>query len=71
MAIPNPTDSGGFVNNAEPAMPIKLQSLFKEYTDDSFTTPKEAPIWAGNLGPILRAEVGDTLHVHFKNNLPA
>lgn len=48
-----------------------MQSLYKEYTDDTYTTAKEAPIWAGNLGPILRAEVGDTLHVHFKNNLPA
>ncbi|CAM9748815.1 unnamed protein product, partial [Pylaiella littoralis] len=48
-----------------------LKSLYKEYTDDTYTTEIEAPVWAGNLGPIIRAEVGDTIHVHFKNNLPA
>ena len=46
------------------------QSLYKEYTDDTYTTEKEAPEWAGNLGPIIRAEVGDTIMVHFKNMLP-
>eukprot|EP00904_Undaria_pinnatifida_P009398 jgi/Undpi1/5589/HiC_scaffold_2.g00865.m1 len=45
-------------------------SLYKEYTDDTYTTEIEAPEWAGNLGPIIRAEVGDTIMVHFKNMLP-
>ncbi|ADJ27471.1 multicopper oxidase domain-containing protein [Nitrosococcus watsonii] len=38
-----------------------------EYTDDTFTTPKPQPEWLGILGPIIRAEVGDTLKVHFCN----
>jgi manganese oxidase len=45
--------------------------LYREYTDDTFTRlrPRSAE-WehTGILGPILRAEVGDTLHVVFKNN---
>ncbi|CAM9734662.1 unnamed protein product, partial [Laminaria digitata] len=45
-------------------------SLYKQYTDDTYTKEIEAPEWAGNLGPIIRAEVGDTILVHFKNMLP-
>jgi FtsP/CotA-like multicopper oxidase with cupredoxin domain len=39
-----------------------------EYTDGSFQTPKPQPVWLGVLGPILRAEVGDTVIVHFCNH---
>lgn len=48
-----------------------LKSLFREYTDSTFTTLKRRPPeWAhlGLLGPLLRAEVGDTLRVVLKNN---
>jgi FtsP/CotA-like multicopper oxidase with cupredoxin domain len=38
-----------------------------EYTDDTFTTSKPQPAWLGILGPIIRAEVGDTVLVHFLN----
>jgi manganese oxidase len=38
-----------------------------EYTDNSFTTPKPQPAWLGVLGPIIRAEVGDSVIVHFLN----
>jgi len=47
------------------------KALYREYTDDTFTKLKpRAPEWehAGILGPILRAEVGDTIRVVFKNN---
>src|SRR3954451_6018004 len=48
------------------------KSLYQEYTDASFTTvkPKDAR-WAhtGFLGPMIRAEVGDTIKIVFKNNL--
>ena len=50
-----------------------LKSLYREYTDDTFTTLKErAPEWEhlGLLGPVIRAEVGDTIEVVFKNNTP-
>lgn len=47
------------------------KALYREYTDDSFTTLKERPEqWKhiGSLGPVIRAEVGDTIKVVFKNN---
>ena len=45
--------------------------LYREYTDSSFKTLKpRAPEWEhlGFLGPLLRATVGDTLRVVFRNN---
>lgn len=38
------------------------------YEDASYTTPLPQPEWMGILGPQLRAEVGDTIKVHFLNN---
>jgi FtsP/CotA-like multicopper oxidase with cupredoxin domain len=38
-----------------------------EYTDDSFSVRKLQPEWLGVLGPIIRAEVGDTVLIHFFN----
>jgi FtsP/CotA-like multicopper oxidase with cupredoxin domain len=49
---------------------VYLKALYREYTDDSFATLKDRPAaWAhlGTLGPVVRAEVGDTIVVHFKN----
>ncbi|HLJ89805.1 MAG TPA: multicopper oxidase domain-containing protein [Candidatus Angelobacter sp.] len=53
-------------------LPWKAQTRWKktryiEYTDDTFTTKKRQPDWLGILGPIIRAEVGDTVYVHFFN----
>jgi len=50
---------------------VYRKAIYREYTDESFTTLKpRATEWqhAGILGPIVRAEVGDTIHVVFKNN---
>ncbi|KAJ0004534.1 hypothetical protein NQD34_010748 [Periophthalmus magnuspinnatus] len=47
-----------------------IKVLYKEYTDDSFTTKKTQSSGhrhLGILGPVLRAEEGDTLEVVFKN----
>jgi len=47
------------------------KAIYREYTDETFTTLKpRTPEWehAGILGPIIRAEVGDTIRVVFKNN---
>jgi manganese oxidase len=47
------------------------KALYREYTDESFTTLKpRGAEWEhlGMLGPVLRAEVGDTIKVVFKNN---
>lgn len=46
------------------------KARYVEYTDASFTTPKaRPPEWQhlGLLGPVLRANVGDTLKVVLKN----
>jgi multicopper oxidase len=43
------------------------KTRFIEYTDGTFTKRKPQPEWLGILGPIIRAEVGDTLLVHFRN----
>ena len=47
------------------------KGLYREYTDDSFSTPKpRGPEWEhlGLLGPVIHASVGDTLVVVFRNN---
>lgn len=43
------------------------KTRYIEYTDDTFTKPKPQPPWLGILGPIIRAEVGDEIVVHFLN----
>ncbi|MGB7583698.1 MAG: multicopper oxidase domain-containing protein, partial [Terriglobales bacterium] len=50
---------------------VYRKAVYREYTDNTFSTLKpRAPEWehTGILGPILRAEVGDTIRVNFKNN---
>lgn len=50
---------------------VYRKAVYREYTDDTFTrlktrSPEDA--YMGIQGPALRAEVGDTLRVVFKNN---
>src|ERR1043165_5556037 len=50
---------------------VYLKSQYREYTNESFTTLKAIPDrWKhkGILGPVIQAEVGDTIVVVFKNN---
>lgn len=50
---------------------VYRKAIYREYTDATFTKLKvRAPEWEhqGILGPILRAEVGETINVVFKNN---
>jgi Multicopper oxidase len=50
---------------------VYRKALYREYTDDTFSRVKPRPAeWedTGILGPILQAEVGDTIHILFKNN---
>jgi hypothetical protein len=47
------------------------KALYFEYTDDTFKTRKpRAPEWEhlGFLGPLVRAQVGDTIRIVFRNN---
>lgn len=43
------------------------KSVYKQYTDSTYTTEIPKPVWLGFLGPVIRAEVGDTIQVHLKN----
>ncbi|MDX1385346.1 MAG: multicopper oxidase domain-containing protein, partial [Thermoanaerobaculia bacterium] len=50
---------------------VYKKAIYLEYTDASFTSLKpRAPEWEhlGISGPLLRAEVGDTIEVVFRNN---
>jgi FtsP/CotA-like multicopper oxidase with cupredoxin domain len=50
---------------------VYKKAIYREYTDATFTRLKPRPEneqYLGILGPILRAEVGDTIKVVFKNN---
>lgn len=49
---------------------VYRKAVFHEYTDDTFTTQKPRPAGLehmGLLGPVIRAEVGDTIKVIFLN----
>lgn len=50
---------------------IYHKAIYREYTDATFKTLKVRPQqWEhlGLLGPLIRAEVGDSIRVNFKNN---
>ncbi|XP_041484093.1 hephaestin-like protein [Lytechinus variegatus] len=46
---------------------VYKKALFREYTDETFTERSARPEWLGMLGPIIKAEVGDRVIVHFRN----
>lgn len=65
----NPTPGGKPIEKPVPT--AYLKTLYREYTDDTFKTLKKRPAeWEhlGFLGPLIRAEVGDTIKVVFRNN---
>ncbi|XP_041369921.1 hephaestin-like [Gigantopelta aegis] len=41
--------------------------IYKQYTDHSFSEQVPGPDWLGIVGPILKAQVGETLMIHFHN----
>ncbi|KAI8089984.1 Cupredoxin [Halteromyces radiatus] len=43
------------------------KAQYREYTDDSYSELKQVKPWHGGMGPIFRAEVGDTLVIHVWN----
>ena len=54
-----------------PVSTIYHKVLYREYTDGTFRTLKpRPPEWQhlGFLGPLIRAVVGDTIRVVFRNN---
>ena len=55
----------------DPNATVYRKALFREYTTADFKTLKpRSEAWAhlGILGPLIRAEVGDTIKIIFKNN---
>ena len=49
-----------------------MKAMYREYTDGSFTVLRNrsaSDLYLGSLGPVLRAQVGDTLRIVFKNQL--
>jgi FtsP/CotA-like multicopper oxidase with cupredoxin domain len=52
---------------------VYLKAVYREYTDGTFAHVKpRGPRWQhlGLLGPVIHAEVGDTIKVVFENDLP-
>ncbi|HUL74475.1 MAG TPA: multicopper oxidase domain-containing protein [Vicinamibacterales bacterium] len=50
---------------------VYWKAVYREYTDDTFTTLKPRPAeWQhlGIVGPVLRGQVGDTIKVVFRNH---
>jgi manganese oxidase len=50
---------------------VYKKAVYREYTDDTFKILKKRDAdeaYLGILGPVLRAEVGDTVKVVFRNN---
>jgi len=59
-----PSDLNGYIGRKY------IKALYFEYTDDTFSKRKERPAaeeHLGFMGPVIRAEVGDTIYVTFKN----
>ena len=51
--------------------PVYRKAVYREYTDGTFTKLKPRPgdqQYLGILGPVIHAQVGDTIKVVFKNN---
>uniref|UniRef100_A0A672PML9 ferroxidase n=1 Tax=Sinocyclocheilus grahami TaxID=75366 RepID=A0A672PML9_SINGR len=46
---------------------VYKKAVYRQYTDESYSTEIPKPAWLGFLGPILRAEVGDVIEVQMKN----
>jgi FtsP/CotA-like multicopper oxidase with cupredoxin domain len=69
LFLPGPNPGAKPVEKPVPTTYVK--ALYREYTDSSFRTLKpRPPEWEhlGFLGPVIRAEVGDTIRVVFRNN---
>jgi FtsP/CotA-like multicopper oxidase with cupredoxin domain len=67
-------DAGTFLDGGDKRIGhVDRKSVYREYTDGTFTTLKpRPPAWEhlGMLGPPIHAVVGDTVKVVFKNNTP-
>jgi hypothetical protein len=70
MGMPLDTSEFAIDNGPSGVARRFAKAVYREYTDGTFRTPKpRPPEWEhlGILGPVLRAEVGDTIRVVFRN----
>ncbi|XP_023263153.1 coagulation factor VIII-like [Seriola lalandi dorsalis] len=44
-----------------------IKAVYREYTDSTYSVPKPRPAWTGIQGPVIVAQAGDRVVVHFKN----
>ncbi|KAM9740952.1 coagulation factor VIII [Menidia menidia] len=44
-----------------------IKAVYREYIDSTYTVPKPRPAWTGIQGPVIVAQAGDRVVVHFKN----
>uniref|UniRef100_A0A672J286 Coagulation factor VIII, procoagulant component n=1 Tax=Salarias fasciatus TaxID=181472 RepID=A0A672J286_SALFA len=44
-----------------------IKAVYREYTDSTYTSPKERAAWTGIQGPVIAAQAGDKVVIHFKN----
>jgi len=59
------SSEGGFIGR------VYVKALYIEYTDNTFSTRKNRSAdeeHLGFMGPVIRAEVGDTVYITFMNN---
>ena len=73
MNMPLKDSQKVFVESSDKTIGSKyIKAIYREYTDATFTTLKKRPAHEehlGLLGPLFRAEVGDTIKVVFKNKV--
>ncbi|KAM5180408.1 ferroxidase HEPHL1 [Mantella aurantiaca] len=46
---------------------IYKKAIYRQYTNSYYTEEVRKPAWLGFLGPIIKAEVEDTILIHLKN----
>uniref|UniRef100_A0A8C5GV05 Coagulation factor VIII-like n=1 Tax=Gouania willdenowi TaxID=441366 RepID=A0A8C5GV05_GOUWI len=44
-----------------------IKAVYREYTDQTYTVPRQRAPWTGIQGPVIVANAGDRVLVHFKN----
>uniref|UniRef100_A0AAQ5XEF7 F5/8 type C domain-containing protein n=1 Tax=Amphiprion ocellaris TaxID=80972 RepID=A0AAQ5XEF7_AMPOC len=44
-----------------------VKAVYREYTDSTYSVPRPRPAWTGIQGPMIVAQAGDRVVVHFKN----
>ncbi|KAL5022394.1 hypothetical protein ScPMuIL_001549 [Solemya velum] len=55
----------GLVNSTKYGDSTQRRTIFFEYTDTSFSVRKDRPVWLGNVGAVIKAEVGDRIVVNY------